>query len=194
MLPTFAAKLVNPAAPAHSARSSMKKSNLETILAGGDRRSIGRSNEIVSMVLRQPHHLHALVDCLRSDDPLVSMRAADALEKISARKIELVEPHKAELLELMETAGQQELRWHLAQIVPRLALTRKESERAAASLWEYLSDKSSIVKTFALQGLADLARLDPSLRRSVKNLLEQSRETGTQAMKARARKLLAKMP
>ena len=53
-------------------------------LAGGDRRSIGRSNEIVAEVLRHPSRLSHLFEGLANDDPLVRMRAADAIEKISA--------------------------------------------------------------------------------------------------------------
>jgi hypothetical protein len=130
---------------------------------------------------------------LWSDDPLVRMRAADAAEKISLEKPELLRRHKAELLGLLEEAQQQELRWHLAAMAPRLSLSKAEIQRAADALRLYLNDRSSIVKTFALQGLADLARLDPTLRPSTKELIEKAARTGTAAMRARARKLLPKL-
>jgi hypothetical protein len=57
----------------------------------------------------------------------------------------------------------------------------------------YLEDRSSIVKTFALQGLADLAQDDPSIRPGVIEILRQATRTGTAAMKARGRKLLGWM-
>jgi hypothetical protein len=60
------------------------------------------------------------------------------------------------------------------------------------SLRRYLDDRSSIVKTFALQALFDLTRVDPSLRESTRALLEGAVSTGTAAMKARSRKLLKK--
>jgi hypothetical protein len=77
--------------------------------------------------------------------------------------------------------------------VPRLALSGPERERAAAALQHYLEDCSSIVKTLALQGLADLARQDARLREPAKRILEESLRTGTAAMKARARKLLKEL-
>ena len=102
-------------------------------------------------------------------------------------------PHKQELLGLLAEAEQIELRWHLALMVPRLTLSRPEIQRAAAALQRYLEDRSSIVKTFALQGLADLARQDASLRELAKRAIEESLRTGTAAMKARARKLLKEL-
>jgi hypothetical protein len=46
------------------------------------------------------------------------------------------------------------------------------------------------VKTFALQALSDLAQADATLRPKLKQLLEESLQSGTPAMKARARKFL----
>jgi len=120
----------------------------------------------------------------------VRMRAADAAEKVSAKKQRLLDRHKAELLGLLAETEQIELRWHLALMVPSLRLSATEQQRAAAALQRYLEDRSSIVRTFALQGLADLARNDDALHRKVKQLLEDSMQSGTPAMKARARKLL----
>jgi hypothetical protein len=57
----------------------------------------------------------------------------------------------------------------------------------------YLEDQSSIVRTFALQALADLSRNDAGLRSRVREILEESVATGTAAMRARARKLLKKL-
>jgi len=169
----------------------MGRQSLTTMLAGGDRRSIGRSNEIVSVVLEQPQQLPELIGCLWNADAIVRMRAADAIEKISMRKATLLERYKAGLLELMEEVQQQELRWHLALVIPRLSLTKGEQRRAVAALRGYLNDRSSIVKTCALQGLVDLSRVMRTLRQPIKKLLGESSRTGTAAMKARARNLLS---
>jgi hypothetical protein len=119
------------------------------------------------------------------------MRAADAAEKVSAKKPRLLDRHKAELLGLLAEADQIELRWHLALMIPRLPLTAPERRRAARTFERYLEDRSSIVKTCALEGLADLARTGAALCPDVKQLLDNARRRGTPAMKARARKLLA---
>jgi hypothetical protein len=55
----------------------------------------------------------------------------------------------------MAKANEPELRWHLAVLVPRLPLNSKERRLATSLLSSDLEDRSSIVKTSALQGLAD---------------------------------------
>jgi len=168
----------------------MSSKPISAFLQGGDRRSIGRSNEVVRLVMRTPRRFAELIRCLWSDDPIVRMRAADASEKVSGRKPELLKPYKAELLGLLAEAKQIEMRWHLAQMIPRLHLTQSENQRVIETLQIYLEDESSIVRTFALQALADLSQNDAGLRSRVRGLLEGSAVAGTAAMKARARKLL----
>ena len=154
---------------------------------------IGRSDQVAAMVTEAPELFSELIAGLWSEDPLVRMRAADAAEKVTRKKRELLQPYTGELLGLMTETEQQELRWHLAAMVPRLALNPKQRNLATALLVGYLEDRSSIVKTFALQGLADLAQDDPSIRPGVIEILRQATRTGTAAMKARGRKLLGRL-
>jgi hypothetical protein len=172
----------------------MRKSPIASLLEGGDRRSIGRSNEVVRLMLNHPRRFRELIECLWHEDPVVRMRAADAAEKVSVKKPRLLDDYKAELLGLLAEAKQIELRWHLALMVPRLRLTATERRRAAEALQRYLEDRSSIVETFALQGLSDLAQNDARLRSKTKRLVEAAAQSGTPAMKARARKLLKQLP
>ena len=151
---------------------------------------IGRSNQVAAMVSKDPGLFPELTAGLRSADLLVRMRAADAAEKVTRKKRELLQPYKKELLGLLAETKQQELRWHLAVLVPRFRLTARERQAATSSLHSYLEDRSSIVKTFALQGLADLAQDDPSIRPRVMEILRDATRNGTPAMKARSRKLL----
>jgi len=162
-------------------------------LKGTDRRSIGRSNAAAALALRHPEAAGQLVRAMWDADAVVSMRAADALEKASVQNPKLIARYKQELLGLLGETPQQELRWHLSLMVPRLPLTRAERLRAAAALRRYLDDRSSIVRTCALQGLAELAEQDASLRSEVMDLLRNAARTGTAAMRARSRKLAKKL-
>lgn len=170
----------------------MAAPKIASVLAGSDRRSIGRSNDVVRLVLKNPRRFRELMPCLWNENPIVRMRAADAAEKVSVKRPELLQPHKSELLGLLAEATQMEVRWHLAAMIPRLQLTAREQRRAIADLQHYLDDRSSIVKTFALQALFDLAQNDSASCESVRQLLEAALHTGTPAMKARARNLLKK--
>ncbi len=160
------------------------------MLAGGDRRSTGEANRAAAIVLRQPQRLPELVECLWSDDPVLRMRGADAVEKISITRRDLIQPFAKELLGLAEECEQAELRWHLALMAPRLQLAPAARKRVIATLRRYLDDRSSIVRTCAIQGLAELSRGDTALEAEMIELLERCTRTGTAAMKARSRKLL----
>lgn len=169
------------------------KENLADLLKGGDRRSIGRANKVAALVASNPESFPDLISNLWSDDSIVRMRAADAAEKITRENPQLLQRHKKELLGLLGETHQAEVRWHLAAMIPRIELTAGERRRAAVALETYLDDRSSIVKTFALQGLADLAVRDRSMRSDVVEKLREATRSGTPAMKARSRKLLANL-
>ncbi|MGD0989260.1 MAG: hypothetical protein ABR874_15710 [Candidatus Sulfotelmatobacter sp.] len=171
----------------------MARTNILSLLEGGDRRMIGRADEVAAMVSKQPQLFPELMAGLWSSDPLVCMRAADAVEKITRERRELLQPYRKKLLQLMNEASQQELRWHLALMVPRLRLNAGELRTAVFALSAYLEDRSSIVKTCALQGLAELAEGAEEIRPAVVKVLRRAAQSGTPAMKARSLKLLHRL-
>ena len=162
-------------------------------LSGGDRRSIGRSNEVVAQVLAHPAYFRHVFDGLSNDDAVVRMRAADAIEKITLQRPELLQPFKKGFLTIAASSDQQEVRWHVAQIIPRLHLTARDRAVTLDILFDYLRDKSSIVKTWAMQAIAELAATDPGLQRQVTPLLDELTLIGTPAMRARGRKILRQL-
>jgi len=170
----------------------MKKRVLPN-LRSGDLRSIGKSDEAVELVLANPEFFGELVARLTDGDRLVRMRSADAVEKATRKHHDWLIPWKRYLLQDVGAHGEKELRWHVAQLLPRLKLTAIEREHAVEILHEYLRDKSSIVRTFSMQALADFAEEDPALRLQVRPLIERLTQRGTPAMKARGRKLLSKL-
>jgi len=169
------------------------RAKILALLNGEDRRTIGRSNQVAAIVSNDPDLFRELIAGLWDTDAALRMRAADAAEKVTRKHPELLQPYKKELLGLMSEVEQQELRWHLAVMVPRLALNARERQSAMTSLSAYLEDRSSIVKTFTLQGLADLAEDVPSVRSTVLEILREATRNGTPAMKARSRKLLLRL-
>jgi hypothetical protein len=162
-------------------------------LKEGDRRSIGRSNEVVAQVLASPRLFRVVFSGLFSSDLHVRMRSADALEKITALRPELLRTYKNKLIRDVASTDQKEIRWHVAQMLPRLDLTEQERGRVYRILLSYLNDRSSIVRTFAMQALADLARDAPALLPAVRRHITELTAIGTPAMKARGRKLLVEL-
>ena len=99
------------------------------MLQGGDRRSIGRADEVVVRVQKNSPDFNLLFQGFYENDPLIRMRTADAVEKITATDPKLLIPYKQELLDLIRQIDQMEVLWHLAQIIPRLPLSPDEMNK-----------------------------------------------------------------
>jgi hypothetical protein len=157
----------------------------------------GRVLEIARLIAARPRRAARLIELLWDDDPGVASRAADVLERASAHPSaalgRVMNDYKEALLGLLPDARFIKLRWNLAFVIPRLELTLTEARRAAATLYTFLEDRSSIVKTAALQGLADLTRHDPASVPAVLDLLRIQGRSGTPAMRARSRHLIKRL-
>lgn len=165
-------------------------SSLASKLKGGDLRSIGRANEVAAQVLKSPRLLDELFEGLFHTDAVVRARTADALEKISLKQPELLQPYRSRFLREVVPIDQKEVRWHVAQILGRLKLTPTQTQKAVELLRSYLKGSDSqIVKVFALQALADLAEHNHKLRPSVARLLKEALKTGSPSLKTRAKKI-----
>ena len=146
-------------------------------LRGGDRRSIGNVKAVIAAVRKKPDLFKDLVSGLFDENPVVRMRAADAMEKISLEDPQFLQPFKTKLIALARQTPQQELRWHVAQMIPRLKLTPKETQAVTDILFDYLTDDSKIVVTFAMQALSDLAIKEAVVSTRVLKAIEKLTKT-----------------
>lgn len=160
-------------------------------LSGGDRRSIGESNRAVASVLAQPELISVLFEGIESADPVLRMRCADAVEKVTRQQPEWLAPYKKTLVQTLAKIEQREMRWHVAPMLARLPLSEAEVPLVIDILLGYTNEPSRIVKTMAMQALADIALRHPRYRPEVEQHIEELVVIGTPAMKARGRKLLA---
>ena len=164
--------------------------SIREMLAPGARLHPGRVWEVVELVEGKSAGMAQVVRCLFDDDPAIASRAADALERLTRDR-----PHQAQrwtdsLIGLLAETTEKKVRWNLALVIPRLKLTATGCRRIAEILETYLDDPSSIVKTAALHGMADLTRQDPELLPDVLDVLRVAGRSGTPAMRARSRILL----
>lgn len=164
--------------------------SIRQILAPGAPLGAGRVREVVKLMDGRPGKLGQVIECLWDDDPGVASRAADVLERVTHDRPGQAQRWKEPLLGLMAETTAKKVRWNLALVVPRLKLTVAECRRVAEILRSYLKDRSSLVKTAALHGTADLTRQDAKSLPEVLELLEMASRSGTPAMRARSRILL----
>ena len=159
-------------------------------LAGGDRRSIGKADQVVKEVLKTPALFTDVVRGFTDADPLIRMRCADVAEKVSAVHPEWLQKHKPALLLFVSTVQEKEVRWHMAQMLPRLKFSPGERRSVVALLFEYLEDSSRIVNTWSMQALFEMSETDGELRARVLPILRDAVRNGSPAARSRARKLL----
>lgn len=163
---------------------------IEDLLKGGDRRSIGRANDLVALVTDQ-ELFDELFEALYHPDRRVAMRAVDAIEKIAIKNSFFLHQHKKAILMLCNTAADIELKWHLALIVVRLDLTKQET----GLVWQLLSDwamdkkESKIVRVNALQGLYMLTQRHAGLIHDFKLTVDEVEREQVPSINARIRKL-----
>jgi hypothetical protein len=72
-----------------------------------------------------------------NDDPLIRMRSADAIEKFTLKHPEYLWPYIEKLIKQIAKCEQQEVRWHVAQMDPRLELNQEER----SAIFELLLDR-----------------------------------------------------
>ena len=164
-------------------------------LTGGDFRSIGKSNEVVELVLANPKLFSSVFSGLLETDPRVRMRAADAVEKISQQRPELLQKFKRPLLERIALVEQQEVQWHVAEMIPRLKLVKSDLPKVLKIIEIYLNTSSSnIVRVMSLQALADLALQGWLKKEVVMQRIEQyANLVATPSVHSRSKKLLKQL-
>lgn len=137
--------------------------------------------------------MSALLDLIRDledVDPIIKIQAAEKLQRLSSGDLSGLLPFKAKLMQLAGKANQQEVRWHMAQLLPSLQLSAGEREDLKQLFISYLDDESYIVQISALKALADMALEDESIKPDVTQVLEENLASGVPAIQARCKRLL----
>lgn len=167
--------------------------HLEELLGGGDLRSIGKSNEVVSLITSQ-QEFNTLFAFLFHQERLFVMRAADAIEKITLEHPEYLAAYHKELYHLCQKAVDKELKWHLALLVPRLALETASLRQFWIILKKWATDpkESRIVRVNAMQSLYELSEKDFNFPTEFSQLLAQVEKEKIPALQARIRKWMTK--
>ena len=161
------------------------------LLSGSDMRSLKNVDLVVRQARTDRTVIHQLVGGFDLKQEARNMRIADALEKISAEHHEALEPYVPELINILHEYHQKEIRWHMAQILPRLTLTPQELT-TVRRIWKYdfHTAHSKIVRVFSLQALVDTCPHDREKHADVVELLRQAMKSGVPSLEARARLLI----
>lgn len=162
-------------------------------LKGGDRRSIGRADEVVSDIQKNRSLFKEVFKGLYSDDQVVRMRSADVVEKISRQNPGLLAGFEKTIIKELSQIEQQEVCWHVSLLLPRLSYTKAQEKEIFEILKGYLSHKSKIVNVNAMEALAILATKNNAILQDVKQIIKLKVASGSPAIQARGGKLLKRL-
>ncbi len=131
-----------------------------------------------------------LLRALRTGDKPSAEQAARDLKYISESDPTLLYPWRRKLMKAAFDAQDVRVQWNLTIVIGRLPLRGADKGSAVNLMFERLRNPSGLNRTFALQALFDLSANDPELRTRILPLVRDAIDSGTPAMRARARRLL----
>jgi hypothetical protein len=171
--------------------------SLRDLLRGGDRRSIARSGRALELVRSRPERVAEVAVLARDEDPLVSQRALDLLEKLAHDHPDWIAPHKSLFIGPLADSDRWEVRLQIVRALRLFRWKTAERSRVLAILRRDVKHPQTFVRAWALDSLATIAAKNPSLRATVLRHVRTFESSGSKALIARARHVrqrLAEVP
>lgn len=166
------------------------------MLKGGHPNSLGRTEDVVAMVLAEQARLEELFATMDNPDEVVRLRVGDALEKVCRRQPGWFVSHVERILGDLGRIGQPSVQWHVAQMLQHLRdrLTEDQAGRALRLLQQNLASSTDwIVLNVTMDVLTDWAHRDPSLTGWLIPELERLRQDHRNSVATRAAKRVAEL-
>jgi pyruvate-formate lyase-activating enzyme len=165
----------------------------ETMLTGGHPNSLGRTIEVVDIVMARPERLEELYACYQSDDEVVRMRVSNGIKRISRAEPERLVPYIDRFLTEITALDQASAQWTLAELFATLQPWMTADQQAAAE--KHLKHNLAyhqdwIVINQTMQTLADWAQDDPELHAWLLPHLHRLSGDRRKSIAGRARKLI----
>lgn len=166
------------------------------MLKGGHPNSLGRTEEVVGIVLADRVRLEELFATIADPDAVVRLRVGDALEKVCREQPGWFVAHVERLLGDLGQIEQPSVRWHVAQILQHLRsdLSDDEARRATQLLQRNLTDSTDwIVLNVTMDVLTEWAHHDPPLAGWLTPELERLCQDDRKSVAKRAAKRLTEL-
>ena len=159
-------------------------------LAGGTRTSVGEAEQVVKKALTVVPLRREIYKLFLDDDPVVAMRASYVAMKLAQSDPATAQEFKKMLLKNLSLYRQQEVRWHVPQILVHMKLTAAERRKAYEVVMEWSeTDASKIVAYYGLQAAADFAEVDDALLEDFIPRLRKLNARGAKSVSNRCKKI-----
>jgi len=180
---------MNSKRPVLEMTTQKRTPTLRTLLSGGDRRSIARSNRALELIRANPARVSEVAALAQDADWLVSMRAVDLLEKLAHQNPEWVEPHKEIFLRALANSDKWEIRLQIVRALPLFSWVPSDQRRAVEILLRGVEHPQKFVRAWALDSLATFSQKDKKLMPVVHRLLRIFERSGSKALATRAKRI-----
>jgi hypothetical protein len=110
----------------------MTSESFEEMLTGGHPNSLGRTIEVVDLVLADYTRLSDLYNCYFSADEIVRLRTSNAIKRISLENPEWLIPYIDKLISEISKINQPSAQWTLANLFQTLSVLMSASQRNRA--------------------------------------------------------------
>jgi hypothetical protein len=118
------------------------------------------------------------------------MRASYVAMRVAEKNPESVLPFSKDLLKNLEAYKQQEVRWHIPQLLVHLELTKAQRRRAYEVVMNWAeTDSSKIVGYYGFQAAADFAEMDEALLQDFIPRIRKANRTGSKSIQNRCKKI-----
>jgi hypothetical protein len=163
---------------------------LKVALSGGTRTSVGDADQVIAKLLKAPTGLTEIYSLFLDEDPVVAMRSSYVAMRVAEQKPESVKPFAKDLLKNLELYTQQEVRWHIPQLLVHLDLTKAQKKRAYEVIMDWAeTDKSKIVGYYGFQAAADFAETDADLLEDFIPRIRKANKAGAKSIQNRCKKI-----
>jgi len=138
----------------------------EEILTGGHPNSLGRTEEVVALVVADPGRFDELYRCYQSDDDVVRLRVSSAMKRLEIARHDLLIPYIGRLISEIGTLDQASAQWTLAILFDKLKpdMSPTQAEQALDLLKRNLAKHDDwIVLNTTIDVLTRWAKADISL-------------------------------
>jgi hypothetical protein len=110
----------------------MTSESFEEMLTGGHPNSLGRTIEVVNIVLSNSARLSNLYNCYFSVDEIVRLRTSNAIKRISLENPGWLIPYIDKLISEISKINQPSVQWTLANLFQTLSVFMSETQKASA--------------------------------------------------------------
>ncbi len=165
----------------------------EMMLTGGHPNSLGRTIEVVEVVLASPDRFEELFSSYGSADEVVRLRVSNAMRRVQSEKPDLIIPYIDRLINEIGVLDQPSAQWTLPKLFEgaEKEMSKVQKSKALALVKRNLAEHNDwIVLNNSIEYLARLAETDAKLHEWVVPHLKRLASDPRKSVSKRATKSL----